>query len=499
MTAFSSRFATPIVILAGLAAAAHADGAAAKAPATPSTKLPITTKSEEARAAFLKARDLAEKLRGTDAHAMYAQAVAKDGDFASAYLGMAQSSGTAKDFFDALAHAVAVADKASPGERLLIKAADAGARNDVAGQKRALDEVVKTFPQDERVQNAMGQYYFVRQDWNAAIASYNKAIKINPDFSQPYNQLGYALRFTDKLPEAEKAFTKYIELIPGDPNPYDSYAELLMQEGKFDDSIKQYQKALSIDPNFVSSYVGIANDQMFAGKGADARTTLAKLGKVARTDGERRQASQWAAMSYAHEGAWDKALAELDKATAISTAAKAMVDVAGDHNLAADLLLEADRPDEAAAKFAAQQSTIEASDAPAEVKEATKRNALFADARVALAKKDLATAKTKAAAFGKAVATKKVPFEQWQQHELLGRIALAEGKFKVAVAELAKANQRDPRVMYLSATALQGAGDAKGARAMAKRAADFNSLAFDYAYVRAKAIKLLSSLQVASK
>jgi tetratricopeptide (TPR) repeat protein len=488
MNVLGSRSAISIVILIGLAAAARAGGAAAPA----ATKLPITTKSQEAMAAYLKARDLAERLRGTDAHAMYAEAVAKDGDFASAYLGLAQSSGTAKDFFDALAHAVAVADKASPGERLLIKAADAGARNDVAAQKRALDEVVRSYPQDERVQNAIGQYYFARQDWNAAIASYNKAIKINPSFSQPYNQLGYAYRFTDKLPEAEKAFTKYIELIPDDPNPYDSYAELLMQEGKLDDSIKNYQKALAIDPNFISSYVGIANDQMFAGRGADARATLAKLTKVARTDGERRQALQWTAMSYAHEGAWDKALAELDKAAAIATAAKALADVAADDNLMGDLLLEAGRPADAAAKFAAQQSTIEASDVPPEVKAATRRNALFDDARIAIAKEDLATAKAKAAAYGTAVAAKKVPFELWRQHELLGRIAIAEGKHKVAVAELGKANLRDPRVMYLAAVAMQGAGDAAGARAMAKRVAEFNGLAFDYAYVRAKAAALLA-------
>jgi tetratricopeptide (TPR) repeat protein len=369
----------------------------------------------------------------------------------------------------------------------------------VVAQKRALDDLVKLYPADERVQNALGQYYFARQDWKAAIASYDKAIKINPDFSQPYNQLGYAYRFTDKLPEAEKAFTTYIKLIPDDPNPYDSYAELLMQEGKFDESIKSYQKALSIDPNFIASYIGIGNDQIFAGHADEARATFAKLAKAARNDGERRQALTWTACAYAHEGAWDKAIAELDKAAAIATAAKGAADVANDNNLIGDLLLEAGRPDDAAARFARQVSAIDGSDVPAEVKEATQRNALFDDARVAIAKDDLATAKAKAAAFGKAVAVKKVPFELWRQHELLGRIALAEHAFKVAVAELGKANQRDPRVLYLSALALQGAGNAKAARATAQRVAEFNGLAFDYAYVRAKARALQAALDAPAK
>src|SRR6185436_10924514 len=113
--------------------------------------------------------------------------------------------------------------------------------------------------------------------------------------------------------------------------------------------------------------------------------------------------------------------------------------------------------------------------------------------------KDVAGAKAKAEAYGKSVAAKQVPFEVRQHHELLGTIAIADGAFKVAVAELAKANQRDPRVLYLSAVALKGAGNAKGARAMATRAAEFRGLAFNYAFVRTKAKALLASLQVATK
>ena len=71
-------------------------------------------------------------------------------------------------------------------------------------------------------------------------------------------------------------------------------------------------------------------------------------------------------------------------------------------------------------------------------------------------------------------------------------IALAEKKWAVAVRELAKGNPRDPRMLYLSAVALAGKGDAKGSRAMAKRAAEFNGLAVNFAYVRARAKALLA-------
>src|SRR6266568_2670436 len=97
-------------------------------------KIPITTGSEAARQTYVKARELAENLRATDAHRLYLEVLAKDKDFALAHLGSAQTAGNAKEFFEALARAVALADKVSEPERLLILAQDAGAKADGARQ-----------------------------------------------------------------------------------------------------------------------------------------------------------------------------------------------------------------------------------------------------------------------------------------------------------------------------------------------------------------------------
>ena len=65
-------------------------------------KIPITTSSEEARKLYLDGRDLLEKLRGTDARRLFEQAVAKDPNFALAYVGLANTSGTNGEFMDPL-------------------------------------------------------------------------------------------------------------------------------------------------------------------------------------------------------------------------------------------------------------------------------------------------------------------------------------------------------------------------------------------------------------
>jgi tetratricopeptide (TPR) repeat protein len=457
-------------------------------------KVPITTRSDEARALYLKGRDLQEKLRGTDAHEQFEKAVAADKDFALARLGLANTAASPKDFFDALKQATSLVAKASDGERHLILAAEAGSRGDQAGQKTHLEALTAAFPRDERALNTLGAFHFGRQEYEQAIAAYQKAIAINPDFSQPYNQMGYALRFLDRNEEAEKIFRKYIELIPDNPNPYDSYAELLMKLGRFDESIASYRKALSVNDHFVASYIGIGLNQIYQGKPQQARETFAQLEKIARNGGEKRAAYTQSAFSYIDEGNTDAAVREVEKMQAVAKQEGDTVSLSGDAAFIANIYLEAGRPDEAKAQFAESLKLAEAANTPVDVKEAARRQHTFDLARVALAKGDLAGAKAGAKAYGAAMRSRMIPFEVRQSHEINGLVALQEKDYERAASQLAQANPLDPRVQYHLARAQQGKGDLEAARRTARRAADHNGLNFNYAYVRGKARQLVASL-----
>jgi tetratricopeptide (TPR) repeat protein len=470
------------VVLAGLSIGAPA----ARGQSAPG-KVPITTTSDEARRLYVQGRDLAEKLRVTDAHHLYAEAVAKDPSFALAYLGLANTAGTTGEFIEAVTHAVALSKGVSEGERHIIMAADAGLKGDPAGVLAHYDEAVRLFPGDERVLTLVGIVHFGRQEYEKAIDYFVRATRGNSEFTTPYNQLGYAYRFLGRYAEAESTFQRYTELLPNDPNPYDSYAELLMKMGRFDDSIKMYQKALTIDPNFVASYVGIGNDHLAAGRPDEARHAFAKLLGVARNTGERRLAHFWTAASYVHEGKTDKALAELQAEYALAEAEKDAGSMAGDLTQMGDVLRESGRLDEALARYAEGLAVIEKGAVPPELKAASRRNLLFEQGRVAATRGDIATAKSKADAYAAAIGATKRPFEVFQQHELAGLIALAAKDYAQASKELALANQQDPRILYLRSVALRGAGDQTASAAMATQAASFNGLSFNYAYVKGKA------------
>jgi tetratricopeptide (TPR) repeat protein len=459
------------------------------------TKIPITTCSEKARDAYLKGRWLLENLRVTDAREYFLKAVEFDPEFALGHLGVANTSPTNQEFFEAFRRAVDTSANASEGERFLIAALEANVAGKPEVQLAKLEALVALFPEDERAHNAIGDFlFFNQQNYERAISSYRQAIDINPKFAPPYNSLGYALRQVGDYAGAEDAFQRYTELIPDQPNPYDSYGELLLKMGRYDESIASYEKALAIDPKFVASYIGIGTNQMFMGRFEDARSTFEKIEENARNNGERRQAHFWRAASYLHEGDFENAFAETQKLYEIAAATDDRSAMAGDLNLMGNIFLRAGRVDEAAEKYNAQIEMMEGSDATEEIKEATVRNQNYDLARIALWRADLEAASELADAYREEVATHKIRFEVQRTHELDAMIALAEGDTDAAIIHLEQANQQDPQIWLLKARTYAAMGDDDSARRACEQVINFNQLSFNLAFVRNAARELLQTL-----
>ena len=460
---------------------------------TPATggKVPITTKSDDAKKEFLQGRDLAEKLLAQDSLQHFDKALALDPDFASAELARANNSPTAKEFFDHLNKAVSLADKASDGEKLFILANQAGTNGDVTKQKDALDKLVTAYPNDERAQFAIGNYYFGQQAYGPAIEHYKKATELAPNYSPAYNILGYAYRQQDDFANAEQAFKKYVELIPNDPNPYDSYAELLLKMGKFDESIVQYRKALAIDPHFVPSHFGISADLTYMGKPQEAEAELGKMADQARNDGELRTAFFGMAVVAADGGKLDKALQQMDKEFAVAQKKDDGAAMAADLQAKGNILAEMGKYDQATQQFDRSLKYIEESNLSQEIKDNARLLHHFNLTAMAIGKKDYAAAKTHAEEYRQGAEASKNPAQVKLAHELVGRIALAQKDCDKAIAELEQSNLQDPRNLYRLGQANDGKGDHAKAQEFYSNAAKFNSLpALNYAFIRVKAEKL---------
>lgn len=459
-----------------------------------SSAIPVTTSSDEARADFMKGRDLFEKLRQQESLQHFENAITKDKDFAMAYYYHALANPTTKGFFEDLEKMTALTDKISEGEKLIILALQAGVDGNQAKQEEHLKKLVELYPNDKRAHTQLGTFYFGQQKYQLAVDHLKKATEISPDYSPSYNMMGYAYRNLGRYGDAEKAFVKYIELIPDDPNPYDSYAELLMKEGKYEASIEQYKKALNIDPNFVASHLGIATNYTFMKKYDEARNQCDALFETARNDGERRAALFAKAVSYVDEGNTDMALEELHKGYMIAEAINDAGNMTADLNNMGNILFEAGRYSEASEKYNKSLETALKSDLPEEVKENTKRLALYNKGRVSLMSGNIDEAKLMADQFSKSAVQANNTFQTWLSHELNGLIALQEDDLTKAREEFNKANQQNPKTHYLLALTNERIGNKEEAEKCYEKSKNFNALtSLNQAFVRNKTEEMLAT------
>src|SRR4030066_2219920 len=155
-------------------------------------KIPITTVSEEAKQDFLKGRDASENQKSMESLQHLENALTKDSNFALAYYYHAFANPTTKGFFEDVDKAVALADKVSEGEKLMIMAFQAGVNGEQKKQEEHLVKLVQLYPKDERAHSLLAQFYSGQQDYAKAIEHLKMSTELAPNYSSSYNTLGYS-------------------------------------------------------------------------------------------------------------------------------------------------------------------------------------------------------------------------------------------------------------------------------------------------------------------
>jgi tetratricopeptide (TPR) repeat protein len=458
-------------------------------------KIEVTTMSSKAKTEFVQGRDLFEKLQQRESLQYFEKAIAEDNEFAAAYYYHSLANPTAKGFFEDLDNAVAYADKASEGERLMILALKAGVDGNQKQQEEYLKKLVELYPDDERAQAQLGQFYFGQQKYDLAIQYLKKSTELNPEYSSSYNMLGYSNRNLENFDEAEKAFKKYIELIPDDPNPYDSYAEMLSKQGRYEEAITQYEEALAIDPDFFPSHMGISNNLIYLNKYDEAKMYCDESYDVAKNDGERRFALFAKTVACVDEGDIECALQEMQKQYDIANKINDPAAMTGDLNTMGNILFEAGRYEEAKTKYNEALKVMESSDLAEEVKKNSRRLNVYNNGRVALMTGKIDAAKKMAKDFETRANNANNTFQIWLSHYLNGLIALEENNYQMAISEFEKANMQNPQTYFYLAVAYAEAGNLAQAEINADKCANFNALVnLNQAFVRNKAEEMLSSM-----
>jgi tetratricopeptide (TPR) repeat protein len=153
------------------------------------------------------------------------------------------------------------------------------------------------------------------------------------------------------------------------------------------------------------------------------------------------------------------------------------------------ILMDAGKSDQAQKRFQQALDVQLNSSLSPEAKEDAQLAHHYYLGRVALARNDLATAKSEAEQYLKGAEAKQNSTRIQQAHELAGTVALKEKNPDKAISELGKANQQDPYVVYLQAMAngVQEGNGKKAAELYRQAAESYTLPTLSYVLIRAKA------------
>ncbi len=458
--------------------------------AKPEKEIPITTASSEARDLFLQGRDKLEDIELAAAAPLFDQAIAKDSNFALAYLYRANSGGGSQVIRANMDKALSLADKVTAGEKLLIHAFQANRAVDRPKQKQYLDSLMAMYPEDKRVMMMYGTYYSSIGDFKNAIDHHAKAIQLDSNFAPAYNILGYAQIFAGNLDAAEKAFKEYIRLVPTKPNPYDSYAELLLKMGRYDESITQYQKAYDLDNTFVGALSGIGNNYIFKGDFAKAREYYQMNFDKSTQVNAKVTALYLKALSFLYENKLDQALKGLAECRSFAENEKQSSAIVYTQAYEGFAITEMAKPQQGLKKYEDAIGAIDKVDLTERAKENLRVVANFWRAYAYASNNMMEKAKASAELCRKDVERRNNPIEKTNLETVLAYIDFKGGKYDAAIERFSKL-EPNPWTMFYQAQANLKKGDKEAAKALFEKVVTWNQNILDLAVVWTRAHKAL--------
>ncbi|HXT83995.1 MAG TPA: tetratricopeptide repeat protein [Verrucomicrobiae bacterium] len=110
---------------------------------------------------------------------------------------------------------------------------------------------IKNIPIDENKQKEI--VIPINDNNNEAIECYNKALEINPQNADAYNNKGLSLYYIGNNNEAIECYNKALEINPQNADAFFNKAQALSTLEKYSEAIEYYNKALEINSNDINA------------------------------------------------------------------------------------------------------------------------------------------------------------------------------------------------------------------------------------------------------
>ncbi|GAB4511327.1 MAG: hypothetical protein Tsb004_15600 [Allomuricauda sp.] len=280
-------------------------------------KIPITTSSKKALEFYNQGWELEDKLKLDEAESFYIRAINVDSTFALAYLRLGMVKDNYENRRKHLKLALKNIDNVSQGEKywILGRASFYMPEYNESEEYDYFKKLSESYPEDE-IANYLFGYVNLHHGVfkpELAIAHFEKAISLNPNYVSPHNELTYAYIESKNYSDAKRVAKKQLDLLPNAVNPLDTYAEIFMRIGAYQKSVQMYMKVLELDATYPWALMGIAANLNFQGKHEKAREFLNQIEEDRLSDYEYRH--KWRALvcSYLDQGDFNGATGILER------------------------------------------------------------------------------------------------------------------------------------------------------------------------------------------
>ena len=143
-------------------------------------------------------------------------------------------------------------------------------------------KLIETNPKIPFLYNLLGLILSAQNRIDEAVVSYNKGIKIDPNYAMIFNNLALIYynkslkdkNFESNIKKAEELYKKSIQLNPKIPEANTNLGNLYSSVGKNNESIKYHKLAISGDPKYFYAYLNIANVYVSIGNFVEAKKCL---------------------------------------------------------------------------------------------------------------------------------------------------------------------------------------------------------------------------------
>jgi tetratricopeptide (TPR) repeat protein len=177
-----------------------------------------------------------------------------------------------------------------------------------------IDEDGQTPEQKAKLFFEQALLYLSANQYAKAIASYDKALEIKPDYHEAWNNRGIALRKLGRLEEAIASYDKALEIKPDKDEAWYNRGYALDDLGRLEEAIASYDKALEIKPDLHEAWYNRGNALDDLGRLEEAIASYDKALEIKPDDDE---AWNNRGIALRNLGRLEEAIASYDKALEI--------------------------------------------------------------------------------------------------------------------------------------------------------------------------------------